>query len=127
MIDKSSPYFKQAELVVHVLSVIAKYDCFALKGGTAINLFVRNMPRLSVDIDLTYLPIQERDESLSHIENTLKQMAKDIKKHVAGSMVKEISMKNLKMISKLSVVRGDVRIKIEPNLVIRGTVFPWER
>lgn len=82
MIDKSNPYFKQAELVVQVLPLIAKYDCFALKGGTAINLFVQNMPRLSVDMDLTYLPVQQRDESLANIENTLKQIATDIKKYV---------------------------------------------
>ncbi|APR03136.1 Nucleotidyl transferase AbiEii toxin, Type IV TA system [Thauera chlorobenzoica] len=29
---------------------------FAMKGGTAINLFVRDMPRLPVDIDVVYLP-----------------------------------------------------------------------
>ncbi len=126
MIDKSSPYFKQAELVVQVLPLIAQYDCFALKGGTAINLFVQNMPRLSVDIDLTYLPVQERDESLANIEKTLRQIAKDIKKHVVGSTVKEIPIKNPKMISKLNVFRGDIQIKIEPNLVIRGSVFPCE-
>ena len=64
MINKNSRYFKQAELLVRVLPWIAKQDCFALKGGTAINFFVQDMPRLSVDIDLTYLPIQDRDESL---------------------------------------------------------------
>ena len=67
MIDQSNPYFKQAELVVSVLPPITKYDCFALKGGTAINLFVQNMPRLSVDIDLTYLPVEPREKSLMRI------------------------------------------------------------
>lgn len=124
MIDKSSPYFKQAELVVQALPWVAKYDCFALKGGTAINLFVQNMPRLSVDIDLTYMPIQERKESLTNIENSLRQLAQDIEKHVVGTTVKEILIKNPKMISKLNVFKDGVRIKIEPNLVIRGTVFP---
>lgn len=47
-------YKKQAELLMRVLPYVAKEDCFALKGGTAINLFVRDLPRLSVDIDLTF-------------------------------------------------------------------------
>ncbi len=126
MIDKTSLYFKQAELVVRVLPLIAKYDCFALKGGTAINLFVQNMPRLSVDIDLTYLPIQQRDESLANIESALKQIASDIEKYLPGSMVKEIPTKKSQMISKLHVFMDNIQIKIEPNLVIRGTVFSYE-
>ncbi len=124
MIEKNSPYFKQAELVVQVLPWVAKYECFALKGGTAINLFIQDLPRLSVDIDLTYLPIQDRAASLASIEKSLKQLARDIEKHVMGATVKEIPIKNPKMISKLSVAKDDVQIKIEPNLVIRGTVFP---
>ena len=126
MIDKNSLYFKQAELVVRVLPLIARYDCFALKGGTAINLFVQNMPRLSVDIDLTYLPIQQREESLANIERTLQGIANHIKKHVPGSWVKEILIKNPRMVSKLHVFMDDVQIKIEPNFVIRGTVFSYE-
>ncbi len=126
MIDKNSPFFKQAELVVQVLPWIAKHDCFALKGGTAINLFVRNMPRLSVDIDLTFLPIEQRDESLANIENALRQIANNIKRHIAGSAVKEIPMRDPKMVTKLNVARDGIQIKIEPNLIIRGTVFPCE-
>lgn len=49
--DIQNPYFKQVELLVRVLPVVSKSSCFALKGGTAINLFFRDMPRLSVDID----------------------------------------------------------------------------
>lgn len=124
MIEKNSPYFKQAELVVQVLPWVAKYECFALKGGTAINLFIHNLPRLSVDIDLTYLPIQERKESLDGIENALKNLSDDVEKNIIGSTVQQISMKNSQMISKLVVVKGSAQVKIEPNLVIRGTVFP---
>ena len=53
-------YERQAQLVVRVLPVVSAYPQFALKGGTAINLFVRDMPRMSVDIDLVYLPIEDR-------------------------------------------------------------------
>ena len=60
-------YRKQVELLVHLLPHVAKEDCFALKGGTAINLFVRDMPRLSVDIDLTYLRFDDRKTALQQI------------------------------------------------------------
>ena len=67
MLDR---YIDQVRLIVDVLPHIAKEDVFALKGGTAINLFYRDMPRLSVDIDLTYLPVKERQASLQHIDET---------------------------------------------------------
>ena len=51
---RDSPFYPQVELLLKVLPLVAKEEVFALKGGTAINLFVRNMPRLSVDIDLTF-------------------------------------------------------------------------
>lgn len=58
-----SPYFKQAELMLRAIPHVVGEACFALKGGTAINLFVREMPRLSVDIDLAYLPVDEPRET----------------------------------------------------------------
>ena len=65
--DRSSIYYKQVQLLMQVLPFAAKQTCFALKGGTAINLFVREFPRLSVDIDLVYLPMKARDEALDEI------------------------------------------------------------
>ncbi|GAA4808872.1 hypothetical protein GCM10011365_16980 [Marinicella pacifica] len=49
-------YQQQVKLVVQLLGLVDTETCFALKGGTAINLFVEDLPRLSVDIDLVYLP-----------------------------------------------------------------------
>ena len=60
-------YKKQAALLLEVLPEVAKEHCFAMHGGTAINLFVRDMPRLSVDIDLTYLPVEDRLTTLKNI------------------------------------------------------------
>ncbi|WP_260694471.1 nucleotidyl transferase AbiEii/AbiGii toxin family protein [Rhizobium leguminosarum] len=57
-------YAAQVALLVRLLPLIAEEKVFALKGGTAINLFYRDLPRLSVDIDLTYLPVRDRAESL---------------------------------------------------------------
>ena len=56
----SDAYRSQVALLIRVLPFVADEEEFALKGGTAINLFVRDMPRLSVDIDLTYLPVATR-------------------------------------------------------------------
>ena len=64
-------YSSQVGLLVRVLPIIAREPMFALKGGTAINLFYRDLPRLSVDIDLTYLPIADRGESLEDINRCL--------------------------------------------------------
>jgi len=57
---KDSPFFRHAQLMLRSLPHVAAEDCFALKGGTAINLFWRDLPRLSVDIDLTYVPVEPR-------------------------------------------------------------------
>lgn len=73
-------YRKQVELLVSIIPFVAEETCFALKGGTAINLFIRNMPRLSVDIDLTYLPINDRTKALAEIDAALKRIAQRIKK-----------------------------------------------
>ena len=51
-------YLKQAQLVLQLLPFVMKQEHFALKGGTAINFFVRDLPRLSIDIDLTYIPLE---------------------------------------------------------------------
>ena len=59
---------RQVNLLIRLLPFIAQEDCFALKGGTAINLFVRDLPRLSVDIDLVYLPIEERAQTMKRID-----------------------------------------------------------
>ena len=71
----SDIYRRQVSLLVRVLPFVARETCFALKGGTAINLFIRDMPRLSVDIDLTYLPVQSRPESLKEIDAAMKRIA----------------------------------------------------
>lgn len=62
-------YKQQVSLLLSVLPEVAKESCFALHGGTAINLFVRDMPRLSVDIDLTYLPLEDR-QSARHADKS---------------------------------------------------------
>ena len=114
-------YRRQVELLIRCLPEVEKQTCFALKGGTAINLFVRNMPRLSVDIDLVYLPIEPRNQTLLNIENALNNITRDIKRNIKGSTI--TNKINKVHIDKLFVEHDGVRIKIEPNIVIRGSVF----
>jgi|SRR5690606_23808280 len=72
---KNSIYYKQVQLLVQVLPLLDSEKCFALKGGTAINLFFRELPRLSVDIDLLYLPSEGREESLKNIRAALTRLS----------------------------------------------------
>ncbi|HHJ20977.1 MAG TPA: nucleotidyl transferase AbiEii/AbiGii toxin family protein [Gammaproteobacteria bacterium] len=125
---KDSPYFKQAQLMLRVMPHVTAEACFALKGGTAINLYVRDMPRLSVDIDLTYLPLEPRDTALASIGVALQRIATEIRRTVPGATVQEIRTRGAEHVSKLSISTAEASIKIEPNLVLRGTVFsPVER
>lgn len=75
-----SSYKEQVNLLLKILPEVAKQKCFALHGGTAINLFIRDMPRLSVDIDLTYIPIEDRETSLANILLALKTIQTSIQK-----------------------------------------------
>lgn len=64
---------------MHILPFVARQSCIALKGGTAINLFVGEFPRLSVDVDLVYLPMKGRDEALQEICEVLDEIGADLK------------------------------------------------
>lgn len=124
---KDSPFFKQAELMLKTIPHVAAESCFALKGGTAINLFVRDMPRLSVDIDLAYLPVDEpRETALKKSSQALGRIAAAIKKTITGTRVQESRAREPERVIRLIVSTGPTRIKIEPNEVIRGSVFPSE-
>ena len=121
---KDSSYFKQAELLLKVLPLINRYPVFAIKGGTAINFFIRNLPRLSVDIDLVYLPVKERDESLMEISTTLLKIKKDIERMIPACRVSERVSQQTNFTDSLIVATENAVIKIQPNTVIRGTVYP---
>jgi Nucleotidyl transferase AbiEii toxin, Type IV TA system len=87
----AEPYRRQVALLVSIIPFVAEEDCFALKGGTAINLFVRDLPRLSVDIDLTYLPVAGRPESLAAIHAAMKRIAGRIRQNLQGVHVNEVA------------------------------------
>ena len=122
MFSKDSLYFRQVELILKVAPFVANETDFALKGGTAINLFVQDMPRLSVDIDLIYLPVKERTESLEAISDALEKIADNIEKQLRGSRVQRLQQRGDDGLNKLMVSLGNVKIKIEPSTVLRGSV-----
>ena len=117
-------YRTQVELLIRTLPHIAAEDCFAMKGGTAINFFVRNLPRLSVDIDLTYLPIQSREVSLAEIEAALMRTADRLARALPGVHVQ--TPRAGKLLTKLIVRNHGVQIKVEVTPVLRGCVFEPE-
>ncbi len=116
-------YQRQVALLVEVIPFVAPEKAFALKGGTAINLFIRDMPRLSVDIDLTYLPIEPRAMSLAEIDAAMKRIATSIRLGLPNTHVTEVLNTREQIVTKLTVQRYDVQIKIEVTPVLRGCVF----
>ncbi len=118
---KDLTYYGQARLLLRILPLLDRYPVFAIKGGTAINFFIRDMPRLSVDIDLTYIPLDERATALATIDAALQAMKSDIERVIAKASV--LCKKADGSTIGLFVRAENVMVKIEPNTVLRGTIF----
>ena len=123
---KNTIYYSQAKLLIRILPHIAKETVFALKGGTAINYFLWDLPRLSVDVDLTYLPIQSRRESIQEISESVHRIIQGIQYTIPRVKIIPKIEKEFKKIIGCLVNQDNITVKIESNLVIRGTVFPVE-
>jgi len=118
-------YAAQVQLLIRILPVVAEERVFALKGGTAINLFYRDLPRLSVDIDLTYLPVKNRADSLAEIDAGLDRIAAGIERTVKGTKTQRIAGGGggeTRVLARL----GRAEIKIETSPVMRGVVYEPE-
>jgi predicted nucleotidyltransferase component of viral defense system len=122
--DKNSIYFRQVQLLVRILPFVAKEKCFALKGGTAINLFVRDLPRLSVDIDLVYLPLEDRKTSLRNVSIALERIIQEIKASLPNIHADRPNQAPDGL--RLVIAQQGVQIKVELSPVLRGSVFPPE-
>jgi len=122
--DRQNPYFSQVSLLVRVLPIVGKASCFALKGGTAINLFYRKMPRLSVDIDLVYMPLKDRTDSLSEITSEMKRIASGIKEIIPDVKIQYSFLNQSETIVRILIEWERTIIKVEVSPVLRGTVFP---
>ena len=111
---------RQVRLLMRLLPLVAREECFALKGGTAINLFVRNLPRLSVDIDLMYLPRHGRPEALAGIAAAMKRIEAGVLAAIPGARVTRYEREGT--ILRLLVIAEGTQVKIEVSPVLRGVV-----
>ncbi len=110
-------YRKKVELLLRILPFVTDEECFAVHGGTAINLFVKNLNRLSVDIDVTYIPLEDRTSSLNHINEALMRIADRVRR----------SFRDIRIIPRLDICkitceRHGCQVKIEVNQTKRGLV-----
>ena len=112
-------YKSQVSLLLSVLPEVAKENCFALHGGTAINLFVRDMPRLSVDIDLTYIPVEDRAISFSNISIALLRI-----KATVEAVVPNVQVTHKEKELKLLIANRQAQIKLEVSQAMRGIIAP---
>lgn len=117
-------YRDQVWLLLDILPLVMEEDVFALKGGTAINLFEWDLPRLSVDIDLTYLPALGREESLAAISAALDRIAVRIEQRLAPTRVTKPVQGSERMEVKLHCQRRRTQVKIEVNPTLRGHLMP---
>ena len=118
-------YKKQVNLLLEILDIALDDQRFALKGGTAINLFYRDMPRYSVDIDLCFLPIEDRQTTFNDMHAILRKIKSDLerKRKLKVNTSKPLDGKEE---AKMMVIKDDVQIIIEPNYVLRGSLFDTE-
>ena len=100
-------YKERVRLLLRIIPIISAEECFAVHGGTAINLFVQNLPRYSVDIDLTYIPVEPREASLTHIKERLKAVKAKIEAAIPGIAVREVP-------DKLICTHNGHFVKVEP-------------
>ena len=114
-------YRKQVALLIRIMPLVYKIEEFAVHGGTAINLFIKNMPRYSIDCDLTYLPLKSRDESLQEINKCLLTLKQQIEKAIPG-----IRIIHKPTIWKLLCTKDDATVKIEVNGIKRGIIGTTE-
>lgn len=114
---KSSVYAQKVELLLRLIPIVMEENVFAIHGGTAINLFLKDLPRYSVDIDLTYIPLADRQTSLDDINLHLKAIADKAKKAFKGMHI----VPNFSTCKLLCEYRGK-QVKIEVNQTKRGII-----
>lgn len=119
-----SAYARQLALLVDVLPQVAEEVDFALKGGTAINLFFRDLPRLSVDIDLAWLPLDDRAVALRGIAAALARIATRLRERLHCQVQTKTTVDSVP--AGLAIRRERVGIKIDVTPVLRGSVFAPE-
>lgn len=118
-----SRYAARVKLLVEILPTLAEEKRFALKGGTAINLFEHDLPRLSVDIDLTWLPVGEFTKDAQDISTALEAIGDRLR---SGPLRLQVQTSGTEAagVHRLIASRNRSRVQIETTPVMRGTVHP---
>ena len=116
-------YTDRVRLLVEILPVLAQEPRFAHKGGTAINLFEHDLPRLSVDIDLAWLPANDYATDVKSIAEALERLAAMMRARPMQLQV-QTSRGEGGALTRLVVSRGRTRVQIGTTPVMRGTVHP---
>ena len=114
----SLEYKERVKLLLQLIPVVSEIDNFAIHGGTAINLFVLDLPRYSVDIDLTFIPIKSREETFYEIRNHLTALKTKIKRLFPRIIIEEKP-------NKLNCSLSGILVKIEVNGTKRGLIEPF--
>lgn len=117
-------YVDTVRLLLAIAPAVFASGRFAMKGGTALNLFVQEMPRLSVDIDLVF--VDHRADRPSALQTIAQELAavqsaladKGYRAHLPANAEGDDV--------KLVVSDEATQVKVEVNIVFRGTVLPVE-
>ena len=112
-------YRQQVELLLKIIPELADIECFVIHGGTAINFYVLDMPRYSVDIDVTYTPIKPREESFFEIYKNLKVIKERINSVISNVIVSEKP-------NKIYFSQKGIMVKVEVSGTKRGLIEPYE-
>ena len=119
---KQLEYKKTVDLLLEILPYALKDERVALKGGTAINLFHRDFHRFSVDIDLCYLPLEDRDTTFKNLHEILQTLKINLENKL-NLKVSSSNPLNGEKEAKLVATRDGVEVKIEPNFILRSSLF----
>lgn len=118
-------YIRTVQLLLDIAPTVFDAPTFAMKGGTALNLFVQDMPRLSVDIDVVFVRHDlAREDALKAIGAELAAAQQRV-----TALGHEVELRENKdgTEAKLFVRGADAEVKVEVNFVFRGTVLPPQR
>jgi len=118
-------YLDTVRLLLAAAPSIFESPRFALKGGTALNLFVQELPRLSIDLDVVFVDhTLDRETALNAISAELSTAKARLEQlGFTAAIVKLVKGEEVKMF----VENESARVKVEVNFIFRGTVLPVER
>ncbi len=115
-------YVQTVNLLLDIAPTVFQTPRFAMKGGTALNLFVQDLPRLSVDIDVVFV------NHLADRVTALEEIALEIQR-IEGATAKMGYESRTRKVHggdevKLDIFSAEAEVKVEVNFVFRGTVLP---